>query len=221
MKNRMLIKKMLYMVSLASMSVVLSLIEIPWFPIPPVGAFLKLDFSEVIILFSILILGYKDTFVVILIRTIGRRFFRGFGIDGWIGEFLAVNASLAIMLAHYTAIKILRKAAKPLIVEVPAFEENVSIKNIFVMTTSITLFLTIILTTVNFFIGTPMYFGLFLTGTPIFNPFELVSVYPDFANIYDYLVFCLISYVPFNLVKGIVIGLVYSLLQPRMKYLEI
>lgn len=221
MENRFLIKKMLYIVSLASMSVVLSLIEIPWLPIPPLGAFLKLDFSEVIILFSVLVLGYKDTFIVILIRTIGRRLFRGFGFDDWVGEMLAVSASLSIMLAYYTATTILKNKQRPLIYEVPAFKEPLKIKNIFVTVSMVTIFLTVILTTVNFFFGTPMYLSFYMSEYIIFEPFTLVKEFSMFSSMKDYLLFCLAAYVPFNLVKGIIISLVFVLLQPRIKYLDL
>lgn len=221
MKNRLLIKKMMYIVSLASMSVVLSLIEIPWIPIPPLGAFLKLDFSEVMILFSILILGYKDTFVVILIRTIGRRMFRGFGFDDWVGEFLAVSASLSIMLAYYTITNILKTKQKPLILAVPINQDKLKLKNIIVAVSITTLFLTVILTAVNFFIGTPMYLSFYMADTIIFDPFTLVNKLTMFNNIWDYFWFCIAAYVPFNIVKGIMISLVFVLLQPRVKYLEL
>ena len=104
MSNYLRLKKMLYVVSLAAVSIVLALIEIPW----PFASFLKLDFSEVAILVALLVLGTKETLVVVLIRTIARRLFRGFAPDELVGEMLAMFASFSIILAYNLSRKVLK-----------------------------------------------------------------------------------------------------------------
>lgn len=72
MSNYLRLKKMLYMVSLAAVSIVFALIEIPNFLAftGVFGAFVKLDFSDVAILVALLVLGTKETLVVILISNL-------------------------------------------------------------------------------------------------------------------------------------------------------
>ena len=80
MKKNWQVKDMLYIVTLAAISIVLGLIEIPWPFIPPPLAgvpFLKLDFSEIAILVSLILIGADNTFLVIILRTVSRRLIMG------------------------------------------------------------------------------------------------------------------------------------------------
>jgi riboflavin transporter FmnP len=221
MSNYLRLKKMLYVVSLAAVSIVLSLIEIPWFP---PFSFLKIDFSEVAILVALLVLGNKETIMVVLLRTLARRLFRGFEPADLVGEAMAMFASFSIIFAFNIAKKVLRDKSKPLIIEVAINHKKVMLKDFIVYTAFISIILSIVLTTVNFFFATP----LFLTLPPIalsesgrvhFWAFTFIE--DSFYTFNSYLTFVLTAYIPFNLVKGSVVTIVFLMLKPKIKYLEL
>lgn len=221
MSNYLRLKKMLYVVSLAAVSIILSLIEIPWFP---PFSFLKIDFSEVAILVSLLVLGNKETMMVVLIRTIARRLFRGFDPADLVGEMLAMFASISIIVAFNMVKKMLKDKSRPLLYEVSVNHDKVGLKEYLSYTIAISLTLTIVLTTINFFVTTP----LFLTLPPIsmsesgrvhFWAFTFIE--DSFYTYKTYLAFILTAYIPFNLVKGSIVTIVFLMLKPKMKYLEL
>jgi len=227
MSNYLRLKKMLYVVSLAAVSIVLSLIEIPWL-IVPAFAFLKIDFSEIAILVALLVLGTKETFLVVLVRSIVRRLFRGFAPDELVGELLAVFASFSIILGYNLARRFLKMKEKPLFYEVSVNNDKITKKEFIVTTLTITLCLTLILWAVNFLFTTPFYFSYFaalntegqIVGTLHFSVFTWI---PNamFESIRSFLWFTLVGYIPFNLTKGILMSVIFLMIKPRLKYLEL
>jgi riboflavin transporter len=217
MSNYLRLKKMLYIVSVAGGSIVLSLIEIVW--IVPAFSFLKIDFSEVAILVALLVLGTKETFVVVLIRTIARRLFRGFAPDELVGELLAMFASFSIILGYAVAKKLLGIKEKPLFYEVSVNNNKIGLKEFIVTTLSITLSLSVILWAINFFFATPFYFSYF-TGDIKFSVFSWIpnAQFPDYTS---FLWFTVAGYFPFNITKGILVSIIFLVLKPRLKYLEL
>ncbi len=220
MSNYLRLKKMLYVVSLAAVSIVLSLIEIPW----PLASFLKLDFSEIAILVALLVLGTKETIMVVLVRTVARRIFRGFDPGELVGEMLAMFASFSIILAYNLSRKVLKLKEKPLLYEVSVNGNKTHLKEIIVTTAMITGFLAIILYVVNFFVATPLYYTLppysiSFSGKVHFTVFSFI---PDSPFTYRQFFWSTLTlYMPFNLVKGILISIIFMMLKPRMKYLEL
>ncbi len=220
MSNYLRLKKMLYIVSLAAVSIVLALIEIPW----PFASFLKLDFSEVAILVALLVLGTKETMMVVLVRTIARRIFRGFDPGDLVGEMLAMFASFSIILAYNVSRRVLKIKEKPLLYEVSVNNNHVKAKELIVTTILITTFLSVILFAVNFFIATPLYYTLppysiSISGKVHFTVFSFIPDSPFTYGSFFWSSFVL--YMPFNLVKGLLVSLIFMLLKPRMKYLEL
>lgn len=220
MSNYLRLKKMLYIVSLAAVSIVLALVEIPW----PFASFLKLDFSEIAILVALLVLGTKETMMVVVVRTIARRLFRGFDPGDLVGEMLAMFASFSIILAYNVSRKVLRIKEKPLLYEVSVNNNHVSAKELIVTTVMITVFLSVILFAVNFFIATPLYYTLppysiSYSGQIHFTVFSFIPDSPFTYGSFFWSSFVL--YMPFNLVKGLLVSLIFMVLKPRMKYLEL
>jgi riboflavin transporter FmnP len=208
---------MLYVVSLAAISIVLSLIEITW-PVPGFN-FLKIDFSEVAILVAILVLGTKETLVVVLIRTITRRLFRGWSPDELVGEMLAMFASFSIILGYAIAKKVLKQNERPLFYEVSVNHEKMKISEFIIFTSFITLSLSITLWLINFLFATPFYFSYF-TGDIHFSVFTWIPN-AQFPNITSFMWFTIAGYFPFNITKGILVSIIFLLLKPRLKYLEL
>jgi len=205
---------MLYVVALAAISIVLALIEIPW----PMAAYLKLDFSEVAVLVALIVLGNKETLMVVLVRTITRRLFRGFEPADLVGEMLAVFASLSIIVGYNFAKKILRIHEKPLFYEVSVERIKPSFRESFIITASITVSLSIFLWAINFLVATPFYFSLF-TGDLHLTVFTFVPASEQFTYL-SFLWFTIITYFPFNIVKGVLVSLVFLMIKPRLQYIE-
>lgn len=221
MSNYLRLKKMLYVVSLAAVSIVLALIEIPWFP---PFSFLKLDFSEVAILVALLVLGNKETFLVILVRAIARRLFLSVEPAELVGEALATIASLSIMFAYNVAKKLLKDDSKPLIYEVSVNGTKNHVKETVVYIGLVAVSLAVFLTIINFFFTTPLYLSLpplalSESGNVHFWAFSFIN--DSFYTVKSYTIFILTAYIPFNLVKGSIITFIFMVLKPRMKYLEL
>ena len=216
------LKKMVYIVALASISIVLALFEIPWFiPSGPFAAFLRLDFSEVAILVSIVTLGYKDTSMVIVLRSLVRLTYKGFPVDEAIGEFIAFSASFSIMLGFYLTRKLLKKPLVPLFIEVPAMHEKLHAKLIALYAVVISLTLSVLMIGVNYVVTTPLllsFYGLFSTQLHL----SVFTFIPDSEtfNFGSFLIAVIISYTPFNIVKALSVTLIFSTIWPRLKYIE-
>ncbi len=209
MSNYLRLKKLLYIVAFAAISIVLGLIEIPW------GPFLRLDFSEVAILIALLVLGPKETTVVIILRSLVRRLFRGFVPYELLGEFLAMAASFSMMTAYYLIRVFLRKKNKPFLYEVPVNGTHVDVKEWIVSLVTIPVVLTVILLSINYFFTTPMYFTSFAN-------LSVFSYVRDTGQTYtEFLLYNIGLYVPFNLVKGLAVGIIYLVIKPRIKFLEL
>jgi riboflavin transporter FmnP len=223
MTNYLRLKKMLYMVSLASISIVLALIEIPWFiPTGPFAGFLKLDFSEVAILVSLYILGTKETIGVILIRTIARRLFRSFEVADMVGELLAMFASFSIIVGYNMAKSLLKDKEKPLLYEVSVNGSKITKKEWVVYTAVISTMIVTVMFLINFLVATPIYLSLFGVTTSRAIRFNVISFVNDSPFTFSSFLWAnFASYSPFNLVKGVLVTVIFLTIKPRLKYLEL
>jgi riboflavin transporter FmnP len=223
MSNYLRLKKMLYVVSLATISIVLGILQVSWGLVMPVYSFLQLDLSEIAILVAVLVLGTKEAIITSVIRSLARGFFIGMSLSGAglygmiVGEGLAVFASLAIILGFAVSKKMLKIEEKPLMYEVSVEKRKYTTKEMIIITSVITTFLTVILIVVNYFFATPFYFTLF-TGDIKFSVFSFVRD-TDFTYM-SFLAFILVGYLPFNIVKGIVISIIFLVLKPRLQHIE-
>ena len=217
-QNHFQIRHLIYIVTLSAISIVVGLIEIPWGMIIPNAGFLKLDFSEVIILVSLVLLGTKNTFFVILLRSIARRLVMGMGPDQWLGEGLAILASLSIILAYWIVLFIFKRTERPLLKH-DDVDLSVSWKEWLIGTTLITISLTVVLFTVNFFLTTPLYFGILGDNTYTFAGI-MAGESLWYPNLSDYISFTIISYIPFNLVKGILVSSIFFMVKPYLKAIK-
>ncbi len=217
-KSKFTTKRLIYIVTLAAISIVLGLIEIPWGIFVPQASFLKLDFSEVAILIALILVGTSDTFFVILLRAVARRLVIGMGPDQWLGEFLAILASLSLMLGYVILSKILNKKEEP-IINGNDVNLDVSLKEWMIGPVLLTLLLTTILFTVNLFFATPLYYSLFGDTTWTFaGIMNGESMF--FPNPADYINFTVIAYIPFNLIKGALVTCIFFGLKPYLKALK-
>lgn len=210
MSNYLQLKKMLYIVAVAAMAIVIGFIQIPW-----IYGFLKLDFSEVVILVAILVLGSKEAMLAAVIRSIIRLIFTGLEPANILGEVLAVIASLSIIFAYTLIRSIFNKDAKPFLYEVPVNGNKINIKEWVFTTLAITLSLTLVLLVINTLFSTPMYYTYF-TNLTMFGYLRDTG-----QSLSSYLWLNVSIYVPFNLVKGASVSIVFLLIKMRLKYLQL
>jgi len=233
MSNYLRLKKMLYVVSLAAVSIVLGFIEIPWPLITgPFSPFVKLDLSEIAILVSLFVLGTKESFFVVLVRTIARRLYKGFAFDDLVGELLAMTASFALITAYHLVKKILGNKEKPIIYEVSVNGRKIKPKEWVVTIVTNVAVLSIFMIIINYLVGTPAYLSLYgFSESGAFHPtvFTFVNdakIYQLFGfdvqfNLSNFFWFVVVSYTPFNIVKAALVTVLFLLIKPRLKYLEL
>jgi riboflavin transporter len=214
------LKRVVYIVALAAISIVLGLFEIPWFVITgPFASFLRLDFSEVAILVALVTLGYKDTMIVVVLRSLVRLTFKGFVPENLIGDMIAIVASMSIILGFFIAAKLTIKFHRPYIVQVPAEDSKITKLDYLIFGIFITSALSISMIVLNFFITTPLllsYYG--LTSRLTFHVFDFIQL-TDYS-ISTFLWAVIVSYTPFNIVKGLSVMLIFLIIWPRLKYIE-
>ena len=234
MENRMRLKKMLYTVSLASVATVLGIFEIPMF-LP----FLKIDLSEVVVLVALIVIGYKGAFSIVLIRSFFRPIILGnMLLSTYMGELIAIIASLVLISTYILVNKILKVNTKPLIYEIGIDKPKVTIKEYIATIGAMVLALTLIMATFNFFIGVPLYGSIFLfefvgNSQIHFHIFSFVKdpmmlgVVQQIGFNYESLtlsnmvLFILIGFSPLNISKAITTALIVLLIKPRLQYLEL
>lgn len=184
--------RVLVLLSLMSaLSLVLGLIEINYYFAP----WLKFDFSELAILITINILGYKYSLLTVLFRSIIRYFITtqtNIPIP-FFGESIAILNSFLLIFLFF----IFKKYNK----------------NLFLKYLVIILVQTIIITFLNYVFITPSYLNLklsFISHETLKNPIVKGN----------YTFFILSNYIPFNLIKNISTISIYLLVSKAIKNLD-
>lgn len=207
--NKERIFKLILSSILAGLSILIGMFEIPMTFLAP---WLKLDFSEVVILISLLILGYFRTIGVIITRSIVRWFIPIQTQTNipfpFYGELIAILASI-IIISFYELAKIILKDN-----DIDNFKHNkkVILKDI-IKIVFITLGLTLFMTLINYFITTP---ALLSAGEHLFFTSYVNSGghFLSYGTGYKAYTIGIISiYVPFNIIKGLSIGIIYTILK--------
>lgn len=196
-KDNQIIYRLVVVSILTAISVVVGLGEIIW----PLAPWLKLDFSEVIILCSLLIVGYSRTLIVIILRSIIRLLisshstvipFFGFG------ELVAIIVSILIISIYQLNNIVLRT-------------DDYKISNVknykfylfsLIKLVIVSLSTTAIVVLLNYFIITPSYANGVIS---IARPSQLEKLGKILKikdiNMYSYFKAIFIIYFPFNIVK--------------------
>ncbi len=182
-------RKLVTLGILTALGTVLMILEIPY----PFVGFLQLDLSDVVVLLVFMMYGWKEAALVGVLKAVVHLLTKGpvmGGIAIPIGQITAFLASMSYVLGLY--------------VWDNKFKLN---KVVSLVLTVITV--TIVMTVLNYFFITPIWFG-----TWNFNDLR-AWVSPQAFGVNangNYLWTILMVYVPFNLLKGIVIALVYSVI---------
>ena len=170
---------------LAALGTVLMILEIPY----PFTGFLAIDLSDVVVLMVFALYGWKEAATVGALKAIVHILFKGAVGPMAVGQIIAFVASMAYVLGMYVA------SVK--------FKLNKIVSAIVTV-----LIVTLLLTIGNYFIFTPMWFGEIwftqLTG-------DQLSYLGTGAGM-QYFITIISIYVPFNLIKGSIILIVYNIL---------
>lgn len=232
-QNHYLIKKMIYLVTLTAISVVLGLFEIP---LAPGVDWLKLDLSEVIVLITFMILGFKNTFILIILRGITRQFIQGdilIPTELW-GEVIALIASLTLVGSYYLLSRLLGRHDKPLFNAAYSSEPFKFWESI-VIIFGVTIILSLVLLLSNIFVTTPVYLSLLSSYSGViqlngfhFTVFSLLED-PGMMNVFGlnlssweaYTTFILVNYGLLNVSKGLLTTLITLPLRERLVYFNL
>ncbi|KRL04338.1 ECF transporter S component [Liquorilactobacillus oeni] len=168
--------------SLAGLSYLLMFLSFSVIPIVP---YMKIDFSDLPLLFGILIFGPLGGIEIAVLRSLLYFVISGPSISNLIGVSTNLLASLSFILPIFY---LLRK------------DQSTSGRNIFWTIFSGTLSLTFILSVANYFVITPLYMS--VLGMKLSLPLEQIVLY---------------GVVPFNLLKGIIVGTAFWLFFVKLR----
>lgn len=225
-------KRLLFVATLAAISVVFGLFEIP-LGLP----WLKLDVSEIAILVAAIVIGYKGAFSLVLVRGIFRQTIQGdlFLPTELVGELIAIIASCIILGAYFLISKMIKTHKQPLLLEAVVDPKDVSIKEFLWISIGVTLSLTVALVTLNIFILTPIYlstydavFNIFGFEHFHFSVFTLLSD-PGMSSIFGmdlsnwglYLAYIITNYTILNVTKGILTTMLFLPIKSRLQKVEL
>ena len=174
-------KKLFKFTLLAALSaigvVLMSYIQFPY----PMAPFLKIEFSDFVIVFTFMLFGFKEAIAVAVIKTLGDLLFRGAVGPYAVGQITAFVASLSYCIGLGIASHLIKR-------------EGLGWKVI--KYSIVVLFVTTVLTVANYLFLTPIFLG----------EFSFLDMTNDslamFSGVNSYLLSIIILYVPFNLLKG-------------------
>jgi riboflavin transporter FmnP len=185
---------------LMALATVLMLFEIP----NPFVPFLKFDLSDAIVLVALAAFGVKVGFTVSILRLVLFGLIQG-NIDGsifpYVGLVGAFFATTSLMGGYLLATKVL------------SLNKVMSSVVMILMVTSV-------MTVLNYFLITPLYFG-----WPNVSFTDIQVAFTGFLNFdtggtfssNSYLLANLFAYVPFNVFKGVFISSLFFVLEPRVQ----
>lgn len=216
-KNAVLVRKMVFTAIFAALSIVVGFFEIIWLPLP----FLKIDFSEVIILVSLLMVGLPRTVIVIILRSLVRELTtpKPFEPIPIVGEVMAILGSLAlIVLYRVIVIRKKNKANEGFSLYCLEAPENVFIS--ILKSGLVAIGFSLFMTALNFFVTVPI----FLSGLEHFHFISFIKD-PAFVGttqgtLWGYTTFILTGFLPFNLVKGALTMIVFDIIKVGLSQLQ-
>jgi len=207
-KNK--IYKLVMFAALLALTLVGGFIEIPYGTI--MG--LKFDFSDMILLISMFVLGYRNSLLILVCRFLLRFLIiaiQSYGlVAGIFAEGVAVIASLTILSLVYLFSKLFKF-------------KNKYINMIFIVLLASILF-SLVMTVLNFFFITPLFLSVYGLGNFSIWNFKIAldrELFSSFGvnNLSSYTKLILGTYIPFNLIKGVFSILICLLVKPNIEKL--
>lgn len=186
-------KKMTTISILTALAFILMLIEIPFFIVPG----LNFDLSDIVVLVVLMVYGWKEAAFIGIVKALLHAWLKpAFG-PVYIGEITAVLASMTYIIGFYIAAN--------------KFKWNKYFTALFTIGV-----VTLLLTALNYFFITPTYL---MGGFSSFVPVKDINVASIFGLDWDlnYFTSILAIYIPFNLLKGLSLFVIFVPIQDTLK----
>ncbi|EIY7149113.1 ECF transporter S component [Enterococcus faecalis] len=175
------------MVSIAMLAAIGTVLQFVAFPIMPAFSFLKIDFSDIPILFGMFLYGPLAGVITAFIRSLLHLFLTGLAPQNMVGDFASFLASSIFTLPIFYFF---------------GKKKNIRTNRIVGLVSGI-LALTIFMSIANYFVITPIYLQLYGVTTQQFLGTSLAS-------------YVAIGIVPFNLIKGLLVSGVFLVLHAKL-----
>ncbi len=190
------ILKLTILALLSAIGVILmSYIQIPY----PIAPFLKIEFSDFVVIFAFLLFGFKEAFIVALLKTLCDLLIRGPQTGGAI-PFVAHVTALIASLSYVFCLWFLNKIIK-----------GNSIKSKILKYSLVVILVSTIMTLANYTILTPLFLGEFSFFGIGLNE-NTLNALKSMTGINNYFLAICFIYFPFNLLKGTCISLIAILI---------
>lgn len=188
-------KKILKLTVLALLSaigvVLMSYLQLPY----PIAPFLKIEFSDFVVIFAFLLFGFKEAFIVAIVKTGCDLLIRGPQTGGtfpFVAHITALVASLSYVLALWICSKIIR---------------NEKIGHKIAKYTLVVIIVSMIMTFANYMILTPLFLGEFsFFGIGLSD--KTMGMVKGLTGLDNFFLAIVFLYLPFNLLKGFCISLI-------------
>jgi len=178
-------------------TVIMLFIKIPYVFAP----WLEIEFSDTIILVAYALYGLPGALATAIIKTLFSFIFQGVGFLG-IGQISAFIASVSYILGIYICSHVLKWFRRGFLYRILSY-------------VIIAVIVSLIMTLLNILFITPTYMaGQWATcfNSDIVN--SIVNTYPDYGS--NFIMIMVFLYVPFNLMKALIVELVYELVFNRL-----
>lgn len=210
------LKKLVLTAIFIAMAVVVGFIQIPWPPAP----FLAIDFSEVIVLAALVVLGFKYVSITIVLRSLVRLLIGLTTTSGsalpYFGEVMAIVASFTIIFLYFIITKITKTSHKPLYDhkdELPT--KNTFIRNL-INVIFVSVMFSLLMTAFNYFFAFPIN----MTGGKSLFVISYVKEYFN-NNYWTYTISLVPIVLPFNLAKIAASLLIFEPIHYRLRLMDI
>ena len=188
-------KKILKLTTLALLSaigvVLMSYIQIPY----PIAPFLKIEFSDFVVIFAFLLFGFKEALIIAILKTGCDLLLRGPEVGGafpFVAHITALLASLAYVFALWIANKIIKK-------------EAIGFK--IAKYSLVVLMVSTLMTFANYTILTPLFLGeISFFGIGLSE--GTMGMISNMTGTNSFLLAIIFLYLPFNLLKGTCISVI-------------
>ncbi len=208
--------KPIFAAIIAALAIIVGYIEIVW----PGAPHLKLDFSEVVILVSLIIVGFNYTLAVIVIRSVVRWLISGHSTNipyPFFGETIAIVASLVMVLIYMLFIKVIKpKKDSNINEDLPSTKKKEVAKIVgkeIAMIVIVTVLMAIFMVGINFVLVTPAYLS--AGEYPLF--FQFLNSGNFDGGLLEYTSLIVAMYLPFNLVKFALCLTIFTLIKKPLQ----
>ena len=175
--------------------ILMSYLQIPY----PIAPFLKIEFSDFVVIFAFLLFGFKESLIVAIVKTGCDLLIRGPEVGGvypFVAHLTALIASLSYVFALWIVSKIIKS---------DKIGHKIAKYSLAVLIVSV------IMTFANYTILTPLFLGeISFFGIGLSE--GVMGAITNIAGINNFFLAIVFIYLPFNLLKGVCISVIAVLI---------